>query len=211
MVAGSGNGYLRSVCDYVHLNPVRAKLLRPEQRLLEYPWSSFGLYLAARPHRPQWLRVDRLLGEHGIQEDSGAGRRLFERRMEARRAEAGQEGQWKPIERGWCFGPAQFKAWLLEQIEGKLGEHHSGKMRQESAEAKAERIVRQELQRLKWSEADLTARRKGDPAKVELAARLRRDTTLSLRPIAQLLHTGAWRSLNHKLYLLNKRRKNAKR
>src|SRR3974390_400463 len=46
IVDGSGNGYLRSVCDYVHLNPVRAKLLGPEQRLLEYPWSSYGLYLA---------------------------------------------------------------------------------------------------------------------------------------------------------------------
>jgi REP element-mobilizing transposase RayT len=35
MVDGSGNGYLRTVCNYVHLNPVRARLLRAEQRLLE--------------------------------------------------------------------------------------------------------------------------------------------------------------------------------
>ena len=28
IVDGSGDGYLRTVCDYVHLNPVRAKLLR---------------------------------------------------------------------------------------------------------------------------------------------------------------------------------------
>ena len=28
IVDGSGTGYLRTVCDYVHLNPVRAKLLR---------------------------------------------------------------------------------------------------------------------------------------------------------------------------------------
>src|SRR5258708_37359898 len=62
MVDGSGHGYLKTACDYVHLNPERAKLLRPEQRLLEYPWSSFGWYLAAKAHRPRWLRVDRLLG-----------------------------------------------------------------------------------------------------------------------------------------------------
>jgi putative transposase len=65
IVDGSGNGYLRTVCDYVHLNPVRAKLLGADNRLLEYPWSSFGWYLAAKAHRPEWLRVDRLLGEHG--------------------------------------------------------------------------------------------------------------------------------------------------
>ena len=27
IVEGSGNGYLRAVCDYVHLNPVRAELI----------------------------------------------------------------------------------------------------------------------------------------------------------------------------------------
>src|SRR5947207_15811154 len=32
-VDGSGTGYLRTVCDYVHLNPVRAKLLKPEEPL----------------------------------------------------------------------------------------------------------------------------------------------------------------------------------
>jgi len=29
IVDGSGDAYLRTACDYVHLNPVRAKLLRP--------------------------------------------------------------------------------------------------------------------------------------------------------------------------------------
>src|SRR6476469_4313493 len=30
IVDGSGNGYLRAVCDYVHLNPVRANLINAE-------------------------------------------------------------------------------------------------------------------------------------------------------------------------------------
>ena len=47
LVEGSSNGYLRTACDYVHLNPVRAGLLKAEERLLSYPWSSFGYYLAA--------------------------------------------------------------------------------------------------------------------------------------------------------------------
>src|ERR1700684_3899099 len=33
IVDGSGGGYLKTVCDYVHLNPVRAKLLKREERL----------------------------------------------------------------------------------------------------------------------------------------------------------------------------------
>jgi len=197
---GSGNGYLRTVCDYVHLNPVRARLLRAEQRLLEYPWSSFGWYLAAPPHRPAWLRVDRLLGEHGIKQDSAAGRQEFERRMEARRAVESDENEWQRIRRGWCLGPAEFKASLLERMEGRLGEHHAGEFKRESAESKAERIIQEELKRLKWQQKELRQRAKSDSAKLAIAARLRRETTLTLPWIAARLHAGTWKSLNAKLH-----------
>jgi len=33
-----------------------------------------------------------------------------------------QRAEWKPLRRGWCLGSAEFKAKLLEQMEGKLGE-----------------------------------------------------------------------------------------
>jgi putative transposase len=200
VVDGSGTGYLRTVCDYVHLNPVRARLLQPGQRLLEYPWSSFGFYLAAPPHRPSWLRVDRLLGEHGIGQDTAAGRQEFERRMESRRAAGGDPAEWQAIRRGWCLGPPQFKADLLERMEGKLGEHHAGELKRESAEAKAERIIHQEIKRLRWSPGELSKRPKSDPAKLAIAARLRRETTLTLPWIAARLQAGTWKSLNAKLY-----------
>jgi putative transposase len=99
IVDGSGTGYLKTVCDYVHLNPVRAKLLRRDERLLSYPWSSFAGYLAVAAHRPGWLRVDRLLGEHGIAKDTAAGRAEFERRMEARRAQETDGAEWVPWRR----------------------------------------------------------------------------------------------------------------
>ena len=94
LVEGKGNGYLKSVCDYVHLNPVRAGLLKSEDRLRAYPWTSLVWYGAAREHRPIWLRVDRLLGEHGIGEDTAVGREEFERRMEGRRAAEEEEEAW---------------------------------------------------------------------------------------------------------------------
>src|SRR5215471_5707135 len=120
LVEGSGNGYLRTACDYVHLNPVRAHLLKPEERLLAYPWSSFGYYLAAPEHRPQWIRVDRLLGEHGLQRDVPAARQEFERRMEAQRLVAGDEQGLKALRRGWCLGSEEFRKQLLEKMDGLL-------------------------------------------------------------------------------------------
>ena len=45
---------------------VHAYCLMSNHFHLSYPWSSLGWYLAAPKHRPGWLRVDRLLGEHEI-------------------------------------------------------------------------------------------------------------------------------------------------
>jgi REP element-mobilizing transposase RayT len=190
LVEGSGSGYLRTASDYVHLNPVRAKLLAPEDRLLAYPWSSFPLYLAAREHRPQWLRVDRLLGEHGIQQDTPAGRKEFERQIEGRRLEEVNPESLRELREGWCLGAEAFRRECLERMEGKVGENHPGQTRFETAQAKAERIIAEELGGLNWTEQDLAARPKSDSLKLALAARLRQQTTLSVKQVAERLHLG---------------------
>ena len=66
LVDGSGPGYLRTVCEYVHLNPARAKLVAPAQALSVYPWSSYPSYLQVEALRPRWLRVDRVFGEWAL-------------------------------------------------------------------------------------------------------------------------------------------------
>ena len=200
VVEGDGSGYLKTVCDYVHLNPVRACLLRPEERLLSYPWSSLGWYLAAPGHRPGWLRVDRLLGEHGIGRDTAEGRLEFERRMEARRLAEADEEAHKGLRRGWCFGSAVFRQRMLAEVEKLDGESVGGALRQETAVNKADRIVAEELKRMQWTEQDLRRRRKSDPGKLRIAARLRRETILSLQSIARRVGLGSSKSANPKLH-----------
>jgi len=200
LVDGSGTGYLKAACDYVHLNPARAGLLKRKERLLGYPWSSLGWYLAAHAHRPAWIEVRPLLGEHGIRRDTSAGRLEFERRMEARRAEGDDEEAWKAIRRGWCLGSAEFKREMLELVEGNLAEDHAGGLRQQSAEAKAERIMAEELRRLRMTREDLALRRKNDPDKLAMAARLKRETTLTLKAITAFVGLGSSKSANTKLH-----------
>ena len=191
VVDGSGNGYLKTVCDYVHLNPVRAKLLRPGQRLREYRWSSFAEYLKGPGKRWEWLRVDRVFGEAGIPKDSTAGRREFEARMQER-ASCENIQDYKPLRRGWCLGDKAFRKELLGQMAERVGPSHYGADRQESGEEKAERIVADELKKRRWTEATLKSRRKGDSEKVKIATRLRRDTIMTLKWIAQRLQMGSW-------------------
>jgi putative transposase len=205
VVDGGSPGYLKTVCDYVHLNPVRARLLRAEDRLLSYPWSSFSWYLAAPEHRPRWLRVERLLGEHGLLADTAAGRGEFERRMEALRLEPADAKENEALRRGWCLGPEPFRQALLDRVEGQLGEHHAGALRRESAELKADRIITAELRRLGWTRTDLERRTKSAPEKVALAARLRRETTLTIKAITGRLQMGSWKSASTRLHQLKRK------
>ena len=199
IVDGSGNGYLRTVCDYVHLNPARAKLLRPGQDLRDYEWSSWPEYLKSPGKRWPWLAVNRLLGEQHIPKDSAAGRRRLEEIMEQRRgAEDGVA--YKAIRRGWFLGEASLKEELLAKASTRTGTWLYGEVVQESALALAERLVKAELKRLGWTEQTLVERRKGDPEKVALAQRLRRETTMTVGWIAERLKMGTRTYLTHLLY-----------
>jgi len=189
VVDGSGNGYLRTVCDYVHLNPVRAKLLAPEHPLQAFAWSSYPAYLKRAGQRPAWLRVDRVLGELGIRQDDAAGRRRFAEAMEERRGKD-QPGEWKAVRRGWFLGGKQVKEELLEMMGPAMGEHHGGEEKQQTDEQKAQRLVLEELAKRRWTEQDLAKRRKTDAAKVKMAARLRAETVMTLDWIAERLRMG---------------------
>jgi hypothetical protein len=73
---------------------------------------------------------------------------------------------------------------------------------QEAEAAQAERLVVDGLKRMRWSEADLSARRKGERGKVQLARELRSKTTLPLAWIAACLNMG---SRGHLAWLLHQR------
>ena len=77
---------------------------------------------------------------------------------------------------------------------------NAGELHRQAAEAKAERIIAEELQRNGWCEPDLAARRKQDATELAIAARLRRETILPLKAIAARLWLGTSKSANGKLH-----------
>ena len=139
---------------------------------------------------PRAIRVDRLLSEHGIGQDSAAERQEFERQMERCRLEALDEEALKPLRRGWYLGSEQFKEQMLELMEGKLGESHSGELHRETAEQRANRIIAEELARRGWPESELATRRRSGPGKLAIPARLRSETTLPIKWIAARVQIG---------------------
>jgi hypothetical protein len=75
---------------------------------------------------------------------------------------------------------------LAEQPRGLLGLSfsplHYGEEIRESAQAKADRLVSEELKHLGWEPEELGRRRKGAPEKQKIALRLRREAMRTMEP-----------------------------
>ncbi len=116
---------MQRVGDYVHLNPVRAGLAKPETGLDRYEWSSLHALRLAPARRAPWLRLDRLLQASDCA-DTAQGRRAYLERLERRAHEQGtaQAGLVDPesapglslqatLQRGWYFGSEEFRKRML--------------------------------------------------------------------------------------------------
>ena len=89
LVEGDSAYYYETLVDYIHLNPVRARLIKPRQKqsLLEYPWCSIaGGYALPPQRRAPWLVAERGLKAFGFGDDT-AGRRKFVARLNRRAVE----------------------------------------------------------------------------------------------------------------------------
>jgi hypothetical protein len=70
---------------------------------------------------------------------------------------------------------------------------------QESQVEWAERLLKGELARQRWPEADLIGRRKTDPLKLAIARKLRRESTMTPRWIAQRMQMRSVNTLRNAL------------
>jgi hypothetical protein len=120
----------------------------------------------------------------------------LEKALEQRRGAEGRQ-EYKAIRRGWFLGNEALKKELLAQMSKKAGKSHYGEELLESVEAKAERIVAEEMKRVEWNEEELKHRRKGDRGKTRIARRLRRETMVSMRWIAERLQMGSVSMVAH--------------
>jgi hypothetical protein len=134
--------------------------------------------------------VDRLLSEHGLEKDTAATRREFERRMKQIQLEPGDNYQ-QVMRRGCNIGGEDFRDWLADKLarRGRRGEQ--ARERSETDEALAERMVRDALATVRWRQIDLASRQKGHPFKVKIARQLRTETPMTRQWIADRLKMGS--------------------
>lgn len=191
-------GYAELVADYIHLNPARAKLFPPTQPLRSYPWSSLGRFLNPDEERPNWLVADHVLSAGETDPKRSAAE--LETRLERMRADGVEPEAFKDIRRGWCFGETEFRSRRLGELAVKAGPGHAGPEIAAAAELRAETLVSHALAQWNWTADELQSLPKGHPRKLELAMRLRAETSMTLRWIADRLRMGTSGHLSHLLY-----------
>src|SRR5690606_29266893 len=107
LVVEEGAGY-RRVCDYIHLNPVRARVVAADG-VEAFRWSSLWYYVQG--NAPAWLDGSWLAGAVGIR-DSRAGWRAYCSRLGGLMEDktAREELTARHLSRGWCVGGAEFRS-----------------------------------------------------------------------------------------------------
>jgi REP element-mobilizing transposase RayT len=197
-VEGAGY-YYETLLDYIHLNPVRARLIKPKagQSILDYPWSSVAGGIALLPkRRPRWLAAPDALGAFGCP-DTARGRRQWVERLDriAHATETAQcgvavpppdsDGRASHLRRGWYWGSQAFSEKLLAIGDAALKRkrHRSYRASLESrahGEKEALRLLREGLEKAGLLTSNLTVLPGSDPRKVAIARAIRNQTTVSM-------------------------------
>lgn len=204
-----GDRYMRTLFDYIHLNPVRAKLVPSEAfpGLLDYPWSSLAKGYALAPKaRPLWLAAEDGLALFRYN-DEVADRRGFVERLEARMNEEAREqcgfseleGQTlqSTLRKGWYWGGEAFKESLLgrlDQLKGKslptAKDFRGSVQAKDHAVRDAEVIISDAVQHFRMEgggSEDFAGLSRGSLYRVVVAWAISRKTSLKLSWIAERL------------------------
>jgi putative transposase len=199
--------YFRELVDYVHLNPVRARLIEGGEGFDSWEWTSLREYRKPQSKRFEWMETGKGFESVDLK-DTPAGRRRYIERLEAlvdwsEPTEAGKvlwEGQslQSTLRRGWYFGTQAFREKLLDRLgRSGLEAGRNTQKRYTNAEFKdhdlavSRRIVKIGLKHLGLKPADLPKLRKCDERKALIAHILMEQTSVRQKWIVETLQMGS--------------------
>ncbi len=192
VVEAEAENYFATVSNYIHLNPLRAGLLRASQKLSDYPWSSFPLLCAAPSQRPDWLESSRVFAAHDVG-DSPMGRRRFRLAMEQRvrserRAPQASSAEWRAVREAWAIGSDEFRHRMRSLLADRPSTARDAATATWHDEEEAKRLI--ESGRILLGEEDFSTQPKNHASKVALAAFVKSRTTVSNRWLGEQLAMG---------------------
>jgi len=195
---------LGRVVRYIHLNPVRAKIVEPEQVAI-YPWSSLGTMLS---EQDGWLVKEPWLRAVGGWGNDGEGRSAYLAHLiEVGRNEAG----WEPLgltglSKGWAIGTSGWRKALAKEHAALA--LNPGLAREQVSELRVaawEQALGAALGEIGKTREDLATKPSRRTWKVELALKLRETTGAPVTWLAETLKLGRAASVRGYLYQIRNR------
>ncbi len=176
------------VVNYIHLNPVRAKIV-PATQVGQFRWSSLVRF--QQPNRPGWLVCSGWLEAIGCA-DTPEGWKRYLRLLAEVETTVDPKREHEEFCRGWAIGTAGWRRAVAQDHEhlalspgvtaGELRDFRHAKW-----EAVLQRLLKETGQTLEMAVADA----KGAAWKHEVAERLRREAAAPHAWIAARLHMGS--------------------
>lgn len=196
------------LCHYIHLNPVRAKIL-PAAALGEYRYSSLHWLLNGKKGRPIFLEFSTLLDECGGLKDGPVGRRKYMEYLAwLSNDEPGQKSLlFDRMSKGWAHGSKEFKEALIgdrrQIISKRIINGDAGR------EAKEQLWGGALANCIKWLEKgkrDIDTDPKSADWKVAVCAFLRQSYRCQSRWVAERLNMGTEAGVSRGLRMLREGR-----
>jgi putative transposase len=181
---------LARVVDYIHLNPVRAKLIPPEQ-VSSYGWSSLSALL--KGPRPDRLKAEDWLNARGGWADDQEGCQSYANYLCLK---AQDEAAWEReglvgLSRGWAIGTQAWRAALAnEYAQMSLTPGLPREELKELRQASWEDSLMANLNRVGKTPEDLATKPSKQDWKVAMASRIRLESGASIAWLAAHLQLG---------------------
>lgn len=203
-------GPLAQVCHYLHLNPVRARIVTIEQ-LRDYRHSSYW-YLRQPKVRPAFLDVRTALIEAGDLTDTPAGWTKYGEYLawQAEEGPAGRNKAYVSLSKGWALGTKDFKAALIKDhaLAADTRAWETDGAREIHEQQWRERID-ECLRKIQKTAAEVQNDRKSAGWKIGVADELKRSTQAPNGWIAERLNMGSGTAVSQ--YVGQRRRQKAAR
>ena len=183
-------GHYLEISRYIHLNPVRAKLVeRPEQ----WPWSSYRGYQRARAEQ-EWVTYRRVLAEFGP--EVGEARRRYGRFVRAGIVEPPQ-CPWSKALGGVIVGSERFASRIGQLLSGRPADPEVPQLARLRSRPTLDEIVQAVTARFGVAEDGWAAGSRSDDASRAVAAYLaRREYGYSAADVARALGYRGHSSVN---------------
>lgn len=183
-----GDHGLLNVVDYIHLNPVRAGLLKVDD-LKSYPNSSFPKYFSKYRHSS--LRCEDFLQEAGGLKATPAAMRSYHKRLKLIMAKSPQEREriYQDLSHGWFIGSKQ----AMQQLRNQIEEGAATANRETHTQLESERVaslLKACLGKLNKDSDNIGSDKKSAQWKLAIASFLKSRTGIKNPQLCELLNLG---------------------